>query len=481
MLRRPIFAFLSILALVLSLPTTAPAADEAHVELILDASGSMWNKLDDGRFRITAAKEVLGTFVEGLPDAGLNVGLRVYGSRVKAGEPGACRDTELMVPIQGVDKAALRRTVEGAKAIGATPIALSLEQAATDFPAGAARKLLVLVTDGEEACDGDVRAAAEKLRAAGVDVDLRIIGFDLDAKAMASFEGLGTFENAADAKALAGALGRAVESIVPPLGDAALEAPAEVAAGSSVEVRWTGEGGTGDYVTLVPKGAEDGTYAIWQYVEAGNPLTLAAPFEPGEYELRYQSDRASGIAARRPLRVTPSEIAVRAPSQVVAGRAFEAAWRGPNGAGDYLTLVAADAPAGDYGQYAYTSAGNPVTFTAPITGGAFEVRYQSERESAVVFARARVEVLPIETTLEAPAEVAAGATFEVEWRGPDGPGDYVTIVRPGAGPQDYTSYFYTSSGSPGTLTAPDEPGEWVIRYQSETTPGVYARRTIRVR
>jgi len=52
---------------------------QTHVELILDASGSMWNKLDDGEYRIVAAKDVLSSFVSSLPaDPNLNVGLRVY-------------------------------------------------------------------------------------------------------------------------------------------------------------------------------------------------------------------------------------------------------------------------------------------------------------------------------------------------------------------------------------------------------------------
>jgi len=44
---------------------------QTYVELILDASGSMWNKLDDDRYRIVAAKDVLTQFIGGLPDTDL--------------------------------------------------------------------------------------------------------------------------------------------------------------------------------------------------------------------------------------------------------------------------------------------------------------------------------------------------------------------------------------------------------------------------
>lgn len=51
-------------------------------------------------------------------------------------------------------------------------------------------------------------------------------------------------------------------------------------------------------------------------------------------------------------------------------------------------------------------------------------------------------------TLEAtPAGRApAGSTVTVKWSGPNGPGDYITVVRKGAGPSEYLSYRQTSDG-----------------------------------
>jgi len=68
----------------------ATASAQTHVQLILDASGSMFAKLPDGRSRIAAAKDVLATLVGSLPeDPAINVGLRLYGAAIAAGEPGA--------------------------------------------------------------------------------------------------------------------------------------------------------------------------------------------------------------------------------------------------------------------------------------------------------------------------------------------------------------------------------------------------------
>ena len=377
--------------------------------------------------------------------------------------------------MNGVDRGALGAAVDGAKALGATPIAWSLEQAAADFKAGGGKKLIVLVTDGKESCDGDLKAAAARLQGIG----LKIIGFDLDADAAASFKGLGTFENASDAKALASALGRAVSEVVPPLGDATLEAPSEVSASAPLQVKWTGPGGARDYVTIVPKGSEDGFWKDWRYVSDGNPLTFVAPLQAGEYEIRYQSERVPGVAARHALTVKEATFALAAPPVAHAGTRVEVHWIGPNGEGDYVTIVPKDSPVGAYASYFYTRDGSPGTLDVALEPGDYAVRYQSEREEAI-YASVPIKVVAAEVVLDAPASVAAGQSFEVRWSGPDLSSDYVTIVPVGAEPGAYMDYQYTEKGSPLTLTAPEAPGDYELRYASERIQGIFGSRPIRV-
>ena len=50
---------------------------------------------------------------------------------------------------------------------------------------------------------------------------------------------------------------------------------------------------------------------------------------------------------------------------------------------------------------------------------------------------------------------------------PNNPGDYVTVVKKGAPVGEYTTYFYTRDGNPGTLKMPAQPGSYEIRYSSE--------------
>ncbi len=64
-----------------------------------------------------------------------------------------------------------------------------------------------------------------------------------------------------------------------------------------------GADGQGDYFTIVKPSAAPGAYWSYQYTRAGSPPALQAPTEPGECEVRYQSDRVRVIFGQRPIRV----------------------------------------------------------------------------------------------------------------------------------------------------------------------------------
>ena len=157
----------------------APEARGA-VEIILDASGSMLKRMNGTR-RIEIAKAAIRDTVQSaLPD-GIPLALRVYGHR----EAGSCR-TDLEVPLAPLDKSAFLDTVSGIQAINLarTPIADSLAAVASDLGDADGRRLVILLTDGEETCDGDPAAAIEALGEQGVDVRVNIVGFAIDDEAL---------------------------------------------------------------------------------------------------------------------------------------------------------------------------------------------------------------------------------------------------------------------------------------------------------
>ncbi|MEW6441162.1 MAG: VWA domain-containing protein [bacterium] len=79
---------------------------------------------------------------------------------------------------------------------------------------------------------------------------------------------------------------------------ATVSAPAEVAAGAEILVAWQGPNYDGDYVTIVPAGADDSEYTSYFYTRDGSPGKLEAPSEPGTYEVRYILDQGRKALGR---------------------------------------------------------------------------------------------------------------------------------------------------------------------------------------
>jgi hypothetical protein len=172
-----------------------------------------------------------------------------------------------------------------------------------------------------------------------------------------------------------------------PTGTATLDAPATVEGGAEFAISWTGPDAPGDYVALMASGALRWTNEPYFYTTNGNPGKLLAPIPTGAYELWYVTGTTSTTMVRRPITVTPLEITLKAPTAVTKGRAFKVTWTGPNGPGDYLTIVPAGSPAGTYLSYAYTANGSPATLTAPAKPGKYEIWYASDRVKGILKSR----------------------------------------------------------------------------------------------
>jgi Ca-activated chloride channel family protein len=147
-----------------------------NLAMVLDVSGSMNAKLEGGT-RWKAALAMLEEVVKELPDDA-NVGLRVYGHRHPSKSAQTCTDTELVVPIAKLDRDRIIKAAGRLKPRGETPLIHSSLQAVNDLKAVGGGSV-VLITDGEESCGGDAKAAAAEIQASGVNVTLNIVGFTL--------------------------------------------------------------------------------------------------------------------------------------------------------------------------------------------------------------------------------------------------------------------------------------------------------------
>lgn len=197
----------------------APEAGQAQaagaIQVILDASGSMWQRLDD-RFRYEIANDVLIDLVEEVLPAEVPFALRVFGNR----QADVCR-SDLEVALAPLEPGAVAQVIAGVEPqpFAGTPLAESILLAREDMAGAGEPRTLILITDGEESCDGNVEAAIEELRGEGVDVVLNIIGFDFDADDVEAARerfrswaelGGGQYFDASDAAELADALERSV-------------------------------------------------------------------------------------------------------------------------------------------------------------------------------------------------------------------------------------------------------------------------------
>jgi hypothetical protein len=174
------------------------------VEVILDASGSMLQRIGGAR-RIDIAKETLVDLTSEMIPAGTLFALRVFGKQA-----GSCQ-TDLEIPPAPLNAAASAAKIAAIQANNnaKTPIAASIGKVLADLRGVSGEFMVVLVTDGEETCEGDPAAAIEALRAAGFTVKVNIVGFAIgdDTPLKESFQdwadlGGGAYFDAADATGL---------------------------------------------------------------------------------------------------------------------------------------------------------------------------------------------------------------------------------------------------------------------------------------
>ena len=247
------------------------AQDAKPIIFIMDASGSMWQKINSD-YKIELAREVLRDLTNEM-DASQAVGLVAYGHR----EKGNCDDIETLLSTSNQDKAAFQKAVDELNPTGKTPLARSAQKVIDDLKANGASATIILITDGIETCDGDLCQIVEQAKAAGIDFVLHIIGFDLgdadrEPLECAAQAGDGIYVDANDKDELSEALDQATELTV--------DLPTGLL---SVEVRRNEELQDGS-IQAYKAGTQDWVAGIRSYSSSKtNPAQLNLP--PGTYDI----------------------------------------------------------------------------------------------------------------------------------------------------------------------------------------------------
>lgn len=240
-----------------------------------------------------------------------------------------------------------------------------------------------------------------------------------------------------------------------------LDFPATATGGSTIAVKVTGNEKPRDFVTIVPKGAPEGHYTNYFYVDAQQHV-IVTPTTPGDYEVRLlAADGPYKTLLAKPIRITGASATVKGPATVAAGGQVTVAWTGPGNDRDYVGI---GEPGGLlYIVYKYTRDGSPLKLAVPEKPGNYEFRYYLGEDDKVI-ASQPFTVTGVDATITAPAQVAAGAKFQFTWTGPDNPRDFITLVKAGTQEKTYDRYEYTKTGKTLTMTAPDIVGQYELRY-----------------
>lgn len=180
----------------------AQAKEEVTTRIlfIFDASNSM-NSPWQGSSRIAIARRVMIQTLDSLKNVpNLELALRVYGHQTPL-LPGQqdCADTKLEVPFGPNNIKSIQNFIGYVTPKGTTPIARSLEKSGADFPEGKkSRNVIILVTDGIEACDEDPCAIAKALRSKGIIVKPFVIGVGMTMDYLNALECIGTVYDASN-------------------------------------------------------------------------------------------------------------------------------------------------------------------------------------------------------------------------------------------------------------------------------------------
>ncbi len=169
---------------------------KTRILFIFDESNSMTGNWEN-RKKIDVAKEFLIKMVDSLSTIdNVEMALRMYGHQSPV-PPQDCSDTRLEVPFSAYNAERIKTKLRMTKPKGTTPIARSLQECGDDFPpCNNCRNLIILITDGLEACDGDPCAIALTLYEKGITVKPFVIGIGLNVDFKDAFACMGEYYNA---------------------------------------------------------------------------------------------------------------------------------------------------------------------------------------------------------------------------------------------------------------------------------------------
>ena len=170
----------------------------------------------------------------------------------------------------------------------------------------------------------------------------------------------------------------------------------------------------------------------------------------------------------------PQTASISGPERAEAGSIISVAWEGPGDKGDHVGILLAGETRISVSRQDIRS-GNPLELKVTPTTGHHELVYV-DQDAGQILARKPIEVVPVSANLSAPATATAGGTINVAWTGPGNDGDFISIaVRDDVLPHNI-DFFHVSEGPESQLRVPSKPGDYELRYITNTDPRVILKK-----
>lgn len=176
------------------MPSLLCAQEKTKILFLLDASLSMKNEWKGGTKWNTATNALI-EIADSISTIGdVEMGLRVFGHLYPEPDKN-CRDTRLEVSFDTGNILKLKKKLEEIRPKGITPLVYSIEKCATDFGTSQSRKILIIITDGEDACNRDPCSLQKILEDNGVVLQPFIIGMNLQSNIFQQMNCMGKIIN----------------------------------------------------------------------------------------------------------------------------------------------------------------------------------------------------------------------------------------------------------------------------------------------
>ncbi len=265
-----------------------------------------------------------------------------------------------------------------------------------------------------------------------------------------------------------------------------VSAPGQATAGSRIAISWSGTVNANDYVTIVPMGADEGSYGNYARVRSETEGELVAPSEPGLYEVRYVLAEGGVTLASASLELLDSDVTVTGPGTVRAGTRITVSWSQAVNSNDYVAIVPIGSEPGALGSnYKRVRGDSETTFTAPDEPGFYEVRYvlsAGQRQIASDTFEVVAADAPLDegAGLSAPTSAAPGESVTVSWTG-EIENARVSLARADQADFSWIEAQPANAEKATKFTMPDAPGSYEFRFLDIANQAVLGRSIIEVR